>query len=342
MTLRGSSTGGGCSTAAAASEASPCRCSKRPGERLCQGPQNGRASAYRALKGARSDYARSPAATPADEHAIRLLTSTIVWHALDGLKKERRQLNSTQMTVAEILGECFDALQAPGWDPEHWDEHLRLLDTLTCSDDEPENVRRLAKQVTDRMRRARKSDFGNVLLPNDPLYDEIESALWQRNAPQFVYHGTIFGRLRSIERQGLVPGRQPVWKQDLRERCSVGVFLSRTWRTAAGFADWAHLRSRGPRDGLGRTPVVIRLPLKGFAVEKDRLAVRHDCVVVNGPVGVEAADVFLPPLTGMPRWRSLREVVAPSSPSVKASSMISSPCLTKPLRFELTVKLLKK
>jgi hypothetical protein len=163
----------------------------------------------------------------------------------------------------------------------------------------------------------RGSLLSDVLVPNDPLYDEVESALSQRNASQFLYHGTIFGRLRSIEAQGLAPGRQPVWKQrkDLRERCSVGVFFGRTWRTAAWFADAARLHPRGPRNGVGRTPVVIRLPLKGLPIEKDRLAILHGCVVVNGLVGVEAADVFLPPLRGMPRWQSLRTVVAANSTS---------------------------
>jgi hypothetical protein len=219
-------------------------------------------------------------------------------------------MKSVQMTATEILGECFDALQASSWD-EDWNEHLRLLDALTRSGDEPEAVRRVGKRVAERMRRARHTLFGDVLMPNDPLYDELETVLSQRNAPQFLYHGTIFGRLRSIAAQGLVPGRYLVWKnrKDLRERCSTGVFLSRTWRTAAGFADITRLHSRGPRDGLGRTPVVIRLPLKGLLVERDRLAVRHDCVVINGPVGVEAADVFLPPLKGIPRWQGLRTVV---------------------------------
>ncbi|WP_230530580.1 hypothetical protein [Microvirga roseola] len=79
--------------------------------------------------------------------------------------------------------------------------------------------------------------------------------------PRYLYHGTMFARLKAIYRDGLKPGEVPIWRDDaeLTQRCSEAVFFADYWRGAAFFAEIAYYRSRGRREGLGRRPVIIRI-----------------------------------------------------------------------------------
>lgn len=96
----------------------------------------------------------------------------------------------------------------------------------------------------------------------------MRQRLMDMGAPLFVYHGTILGNLSSIRRHGLTPAARAVWtrREYLKERCATSVFFSTSWRGAVTWAHAAHARSRGPRAGRHRRPVVIRMLATAFMI----------------------------------------------------------------------------
>lgn len=219
----------------------------------------------------------------------------------------------------ELLNECVDALSVPTWDHEDREEHLRLIEEALALDATPGGIRELLCSAATIFRTQQEMDklilaLEDNVLAGQKLAAKIKSKMgW--SLPPFVYHGTIYGRLGSISKDGLVPGKVPVWRDQHvpRHFADSAVFFASTWRSAMGWAEFAHIRSRGSRNGIPRSLVVIRLPSSGLPLESDPLANGQGCLMVKGRVSVKDADVLHERVYGFPEWRSLNDVL--SSPA---------------------------
>ena len=230
------------------------------------------------------------------------------------MSKNKGKQRSPSVSLDELLVECIDALRVPAWDSEDRAEHLRLLRAHTRRRNISMEVRSLLKHVSHELGARSPIDFvfdDRSRLRREALVAEVLESE-DLNIPRFAYHGTICGRLASIAELGLRPAFKPVWKDpDLAARCAEFVFLADTWRGAAGWAQTAHLHSRGRRDGFHRRPVIIRISATGLDLEVDRVATAPGNLQVRGPVSVESAVVFVGPLlSGYPHWRPLAEAIA--------------------------------
>lgn len=141
-----------------------------------------------------------------------------------------------------------------------------------------------------------------------PLADRLRTAALGSGVPH-LYHGTIFGRLESIVREGLRPGAEPVWKSDdlLRARSDTTVFLTDTWRGAARWAHCAHLFAKGPRAGRGRYPVILRVRAEQLAIEPDNLATGAGCFMVSDQIPARSIEILLETGQPLPVWESLHD-----------------------------------
>jgi hypothetical protein len=216
--------------------------------------------------------------------------------------------------LAAFLADCADVLASPGYDPEHLEGHAARIEALVQAGRRASDLVSLLEEVRPVIERLRSSPIAFLEMSSKRL-DELSAALmtaandagWR----PYLYHGTVFARLPQIHREGLKPGEVPVWRTErLLQRCSEAVFFAVGWRSAANFASYTSARTRGPKDGPGRRPVVLRLPAGGLDVEVDTWATTDGCRMVRGSVPMAGADVFLPPLHGVPTWRPLAEVVA--------------------------------
>jgi hypothetical protein len=127
----------------------------------------------------------------------------------------------------------------------------------------------------------------------------------------YVYHGTVWGRLESIAKLGLVPALKPVWtnRTHIQNHCREAVFFTTTWRSAVQWAQAAHSHTRGRRDSLVRRPVIVRIPTNELVIEPDRLAMAPRCLLVRGGVPTANAEAFIAPLAGFPTWQPLGSIV---------------------------------
>lgn len=206
------------------------------------------------------------------------------------------------MELEELLVECLDALSAPAWDPRQRDGHIRAALTYARDPRTPAELSCLLVSVSDRLKAlAHIQGFAFSAQEDDALVPELRRAVSDLRLNRYVYHGTAFGRLASIQKDGLVPGRLPVWRQkDVRVHAASAVFFEVSWRRAAW---WAHVtsgHSRGPRAGKGRMPVVIRIPSNGLELRTDSRPRAGEALMVGGVVSVQKADVFVAPLHGIP------------------------------------------
>ena len=220
---------------------------------------------------------------------------------------------SPRPSLHETLSECYDALLSPTLEGDLRDPHVQvLIETLTAAELAP-SLRSILEQALCEFQKG----------PVHPLDTEAREtcaklasrlAAWMKeaNVPRFVYHGTIYGRLSSIQRYGLVPGANPVWKERYvsRQHCDGAVFFELTWRSALNWAMSAHSSSRGPRKGRHRTPVVLRLPMAGLALEPDPKAITPLSCMVRAAVPLIAPYVLVGTNMGFPAWRSLPEVLS--------------------------------
>jgi hypothetical protein len=211
--------------------------------------------------------------------------------------------------VAEVLLECAEALDEAPVDAQHRDQHYaRISDLVTTAKLQP-RVIELLRSIESRMRALASLNVLDMVVsdrgPDRAVAVELRSLVSSERS--YVYHGTVFGRLASIAKDGLVPAMKPVWtnREHIRDHCRQAVFFTTTWRGAAQWADMAHRRARGRRDSLVRRPVVIRLPAGELTIERDPLAMAPGCLLVHGEVATANADVFVGPLAGFPRWQPL-------------------------------------
>lgn len=228
----------------------------------------------------------------------------------------------TKATLEEFLGECADAIQWAAVDREHRAAHYARISQLVRSRDLQPRVVSLLRAAQATMRAASGASVMDLVMSDRQqdfaLVNELRSLALPADA--YVYHGTVFGRLRSIAELGLIPALKPVWKTSryvgahVEEQCQGAVFFTSAWRTAVQWAEAAYSRSRGRRASLARSPAVIRVPTPALTIELDRVARVPGCVLVRGVVSVANADVFLAPLVGVPTWRSLFDVTRPERP----------------------------
>jgi hypothetical protein len=209
-----------------------------------------------------------------------------------------------------LLIECKDALMVPTYGYQDRQEHQRILSKFINSEKTPDDIKKILIRVSeiflniemDVMAFTTGQDNSIKIILND-----LSKILYELQAPTYIYHGTIYGNLKSIKQNGLVPGAKPVWKnrEELRDRSDKFVFFSSTWRRAAEWAGTAHAKSRGPRKSQNRLQVVIRIPAQGLKIEPDNLTIAPGNLMVSGRVITENAEVLIGPLKGYPKWQPL-------------------------------------
>jgi hypothetical protein len=223
-------------------------------------------------------------------------------------RSARFEVNSSLMEVGALLGECFEAIQSFVEGPRRKDL-LGQIDVLAASCEVDDATRYLARRISGRLSRVSREAFRG-LMPSEPLYSDLVRALENLGVDRFVYHGTVQSRLASILKHGLMPAKRPVWKaQDIREHCASGVFFTEAHQKALFYAEVAQTKTRGPRNGVGRLPVVIRLPQNGLPLEPDRRATIPGCVFVRGCVDVRGAKVWIAESGEAPVWQDLELLV---------------------------------
>lgn len=225
----------------------------------------------------------------------------------------------TPMEVEEFLTECIEALRAGGCASIDRTDYLKYIAKAVASDGTPEDLRELLSSVAVLFQRDRPFRLDAKVDEFDAEVDELATAIQTRitnPTTRFVYHGTIYGRLADISKNGLLPGKIPVWDKNVPKHfLNASVFFTTTWRNAMWWAEVAHCHSKGRKDGLHRTPAIIRLMATGLTLEPDPLANRTGCLMVRGsvPVQVEGAHVILGKVRGVPRWRPLSEALSSAS-----------------------------
>jgi len=214
------------------------------------------------------------------------------------------------VNLRDLLVECLDALRVPALDCNHRSEHLKRIEQMLKNDSLPNETRGLLVQAAAMFRRHMKRHPADFWFRDDKETGVLAEAIANYIGNDgFFYHGTVFRRLRSILDEGLVPGASGVWRlkggaQDVLRQY---VFFEPTWRGAVNWADTASRRAKGKKGTLARSPVIIRLPMRGLQAVKDPFARREDCLMVKGKVSTEHAEFTLGHLRGFAKWTSLTE-----------------------------------
>ena len=205
----------------------------------------------------------------------------------------------------ELLIECAEALRNPGHEREG---HLGHIDLALRNSELTEEAGILLRAVARKFQEHRRIPPMSHMARSDceagDIAEAIEAFVGPRNR---VYHGTICGRLADITLNGLVPGKQRNWSSRFvpDDHLEGFVFFTNTWRGAMNWAQCAHAKSRGPKDGFHRTLAVIRLSTVGLTLQPDPLAMAPGCLKVQGTVPVTDAVVITGESRGYPEWEKL-------------------------------------
>lgn len=216
-------------------------------------------------------------------------------------------------SLQDLLSECFDAVFYCPRNEDTREDHINFLKKFISNTEIDEGIRDFLQKILDNFAARRGFMFSeDERKENDILAKQIYGKMNELNLVRQVYHGTIFGRLKDIQKKGLRPGAAPVWKEHLvpRQHCDGAVFFSLTWRGALWWAEAAHYSSRGPREGTFRRPAVLRLPMTGLNLEYDTLSTRSDSYMVRSSVLLKNPHVIIGRQGGFPIWRPLAEVVS--------------------------------
>jgi hypothetical protein len=119
-------------------------------------------------------------------------------------------------TSIDIVLECAAALEATAFDGTVRDGHIvhirRLLSSARL-----ESRAKAVLRICDALMREFAMNPPGLLTPDQG--EKVRSVAFQLRAlvpadtsKQYLYHGTICGRLASIAERGLIPGHAPVWK----------------------------------------------------------------------------------------------------------------------------------
>lgn len=211
------------------------------------------------------------------------------------------------MNINELLVECLDALI---FSYESRKEHCRLVKVALDTQELSKNARSALIHLSDRLS---LHNSGNPLSIFNSAKERLafEQSIRQelnfKNLPSYIYHGTIARNLKGIAENGLKPGERPVWTskdldESIRKSSDSGVFFSDNWRVAMGvWAFHAHHKSRGPKAGANRKPVVIRIQRAKLALERDPLAANPSWMF-RGIVPVQDAEVIMGFDVEFPKW----------------------------------------
>ncbi|MBM2715848.1 hypothetical protein JQK88_32580 [Mesorhizobium caraganae] len=216
------------------------------------------------------------------------------------------------MDLRDLLIECLDALRVPALDCNHRAEHLKRIEQVLENDGLPSEARSLLVQAAATFRRHMKRHPADFWFRDDRETGVIAQAIANYIGDDgFFYHGTVFRRLRSILDEGLVPGASRVWglKGEAQDVLRQYVFFEPTWRGAVNWADTASRRAKGKKGTLARSPVIIRLPMRGLQAVRDPFARREDCLMVKGKVSAEQAEFTSGHVRGFARWAPLTEAM---------------------------------
>jgi hypothetical protein len=212
------------------------------------------------------------------------------------------------MLLLELFIECADALDGMHYDGNERGTHLQLINEALEKNSTPEPARILLRRVAQQFGKYSTTSL-DILLVNKPKeIAALSSELREYLGPsRYVYHGTIQGRVSCIADEGLVPGKHNVWSEAFvsRQLLNQAVFFDTSWRGAMSWAQIAHYRSRGARNGFHRTPVVLRLPTSGLEIFTDPLASKSGCAFVRGQVAVGKADIIAGDVRGVPEWQPI-------------------------------------
>lgn len=211
------------------------------------------------------------------------------------------------MNINELLVECLDALSSCEGSTE---EHCRLIQVALDTQEMSKNDRNAMTRLRTRLN-LHDSDIPWSMFDSNEARLAFKRSIIQeltfQNLPDYVYHGTIARNLKSIDEIGLQAGVNPVWRgkgisESVRKSSDSGVFFTDSWRVAMGnWAYMAHQKSRGPKAGANRKPVVIRINRAKLDLERDPLALSASWMV-KGSVPVQDAEVIMGFDVEFPEW----------------------------------------
>jgi hypothetical protein len=211
---------------------------------------------------------------------------------MTGVRRAPSDLFSETMdhTTIDIVLECAAALEGTAFDGTVRDRHVAHIRRLLSST-RLESRAKAMLSICDALMREFAMNPPGLLTPHQDarvrsVAIQLRALVPADTSKQYLYHGTICGRLTSIAERGLIPGHAPVWKgrPHLESHSNSAVFFATSWRGAAWWADVTHLRSRGRRDSRSRLPAVVRVAAEGLTFEADVLATQAGCVLVRSNV----------------------------------------------------------
>lgn len=213
-------------------------------------------------------------------------------------------ISKSPTAVLDFLEDCASVR---GYFEYDVDQHRELLAELISCRGVPSTMTSLANTVL----KALSIGWGHPLGDDEgrelagKALSSIQRMSVDLGRPLYVFHGTTAGRLEAIALSGIVPGSSSPWRgvgENIELQCSEYAFFTEAWTHAIDFAQIAHHRSRGPKTGWARAPVVLRLPVDGLTLERDPLATKPGCLRARGSVSAVRAEVRLSPFTGISSW----------------------------------------
>jgi hypothetical protein len=219
---------------------------------------------------------------------------------------------ATGIELPELLLELIDAVSHPLFEGTILDDHVQVIEVASAIardfDTQLSDVLLSTKSVIESVAALNEAEVALYGPPANwsAVKEDRKNKRDEWSDVNYVFHGTIMGRVRSIAKHGLIPAKESVWSKGTLARWSArAVFFSSTCRAASDWAAVAHEHSRGPRDGKRRKPVVVRVPTADLALEPDIVTMRPESLVVRGIVKADDAEVLSLGTTSFPICRSI-------------------------------------
>lgn len=214
------------------------------------------------------------------------------------------------MRLNQIALECVDALSSSPL-IESWEHLIEAAEDVLRADEVPTATAETLQEAVGVLRAEKgNGKWGRALQGGGEnarqTAERLRSAAFGERSP-YLYHGTVFGRLERIAREGLRTGAEPVWKSDesLKAHLDGAVFFMDTWRGAIRWAHSAHIFSKGPRAGKARYPVILRVHADQYEVEPDLRANAWGSLMVQSNIPADAIELLVEIGKPLPRWEPL-------------------------------------
>ncbi len=213
--------------------------------------------------------------------------------------------------VSELILECVDALLSPMWDHSERDGHREQISEVLSNAELTTHLRDLLIKADctfeEHSRMNMIAFLGKRRSGDRGLAEQLMAQVPQDM--QYLYHGTVFGKLGAIADKGLAPERPSIWEGMVEEEhLQDVVFFDQTWRGALDWATATSARSKGPKTSKSRQPVVLRVKRGDHIIEPDRKATKPGCFFICGTVPALDAEVLIGEQRGIPSWIALRDV----------------------------------